>query len=205
MSPVLLYVVGAAGVGKSTLMRNLTASWSGVALPLPLPHTRYLLPDGRSGVELGRRRADFSGTDALSMSIAAVADEFVAGMPADVVLGEGQRLGTVRFLSGALVAGYAVGLVLLTASPALLDVRCSARPKLQNGPWRQASLTRALSLTRWAGETPGVRVLVLSSEREPLRLARSVTDWMLGLGEDGPAAGGSSPPRAPVGGPGSEA
>ncbi len=77
----LLYVCGAPGVGKSTVMRQLRSSWDcEVMSEPPVPHVRLRhLNTGRiMGVELGVPRENFPGTDALSMSISPYALQFLS-------------------------------------------------------------------------------------------------------------------------------
>lgn len=100
-----LYIVGAPGTGKSTVMvelvRQLGWSW--------LPDQRvwrelwtHDLVDADCAVQatyLGKQRASFSGTDALSMSASPRVVEWLheTELPA-WILGEGARLGTPKFL-----------------------------------------------------------------------------------------------------------
>ena len=100
-----VYLVGAPGTGKSTAMDALVEllglEW--------MPDERvwrevWVNPlANRSGVvqalSLGKRRDAYSGTDALSMSASPRVLEWVAATPLpSLLLGEGARLGTTRFL-----------------------------------------------------------------------------------------------------------
>ena len=100
-----LYIIGAPGTGKSSLMRRVVAglglSWG--------PEERVwrelwvnplLSPAGvQKGVSLGRERGTFSGTDALSMSAQPRVLEWLhATELPEYVVGEGMRLSSPRFL-----------------------------------------------------------------------------------------------------------
>ena len=101
-----LYVIGAPGTGKSSLMRRVVAglglSWG------PEEHVwrelwvnPLLSPVGvQKGVSLGRERGTFSGTDALSMSAQPRVLEWLlhATELPEYVVGEGMRLSSPRFL-----------------------------------------------------------------------------------------------------------
>lgn len=107
----LIYLIGAPGAGKSTLMARLTERWS--RTPAETGLTRDLLIDPQTSlleaVELGRRRLDFAGTDALGQSVIGEAIEWMINQrETDLVFAEGARLGNRRFLATSAAAGYAV-------------------------------------------------------------------------------------------------
>lgn len=152
MIPHLLYIVGAPGVGKSTVTGQLTARWDKELMThAPVPHVRLGHPaDGRlTGLELGVPRPDFPGTDALSMSIGPRALQFVLGSPVPFVLGEGSRLATQPFIGGLARGGAAVTLVRLAADEELLTERWKMRGSKQNPVWRKGAGTRATRLADW--------------------------------------------------------
>lgn len=159
MSPddlTLVYVSGAPGAGKSTLMRALTAGCDREPEAKPFAHDWLYDPReagvllSRLAVELGRRRESFSGTDALGMSVSPVACRWIAERPARLVLAEGDRLANRAFLAAAADAGYAVNLVHLWADPATLDARCAARGSKQNDSWRKGRTSKAANLAAWS-------------------------------------------------------
>lgn len=158
----LIYIIGAPGSGKSTLMRDLTARWDRAAAPGGL--MREWLTDKLTGgveaVELGRRRATFSGTDAMAQTVIGDAiDWMIAQSETRLVFGEGARLGVRRFLSCAAAAGYAVILVHLDHPDVerWREDRARRLGKIQNSTWVAGRATAARNL---AGDPPdGVNVV----------------------------------------------
>lgn len=149
-----LYVLGAPGVGKSTLVKM----WREVNGWVTLSDPRTLLgalkghtmvsPDGDpSGVYLGRQRDLYPGTDALSMAVAPHARAWAEGLGAsdvEMVVGEGARLGNVGFLR-ALAENSELTLVLLMASETALTARREGRGSTQSPSWMRGAATGALN------------------------------------------------------------
>lgn len=154
----MVYVSGAPGTGKSTLMAHLTRACGRTPIHGTIPHDLLTLPTAdrlpparfNSAVELGKRRETFSGTDALSMSIQPKAVQYLArpGLAHTLILAEGDRLANLRFLASARELGWTVTLIHLHAPPALLDERCAVRGSAQNELWRRGRITKASNLAR---------------------------------------------------------
>lgn len=148
----LLYLIGAPGVGKSTVAREVTSGWDKELIKShPVPHSRLLHPATRRclGVELGVPRTDFPGTDALAMDIGPRALQFLSSHLTPFALGEGSRLATRPFIGGLAQVGVAVTLVRLTADEELLTRRWQERGAKQNPSWRKGARTRADRLAEW--------------------------------------------------------
>lgn len=148
----LLYIVGAPGVGKSTVTRELTSGWDTyVNRHAAIPHSVLSHPvsDQIHGVELGVPRDSFPGTDALAMDIGPRALRWLQELPAPFALGEGSRLATRPFLGGLAAVGVPVTLVRLTADEELLEQRWKARGSKQNPSWRKGAATRAARVGDW--------------------------------------------------------
>lgn len=151
MTAQLIYLVGQPGAGKSTLMASLTEEYdrvpgmdNGLAMDeLVNPATGDIL-----GVEIGKRRELFSGTDALPSSIIDKAAPWISGVPYPLVLAEGARLANRRFLDAALDAGYHVTLVLLDHDDvtAWHTKRTEAIGREQNPSWVKGRLSASRNL-----------------------------------------------------------
>jgi hypothetical protein len=149
----LVYLSGPPGAGKSTLMAALTAACGRYPRSQPFAHQVLFDRDGSvQGIELGRRRDTFPGTDTLSMSVSPRACAWLATHPAELILGEGDRLATRGFLDAAAASGYTVTLVHVTAPQADLDARCTQRGSTQNDTWRRGRATKAQRLAAYAAQ-----------------------------------------------------
>lgn len=149
--PRAVYLLGAPGVGKTTLMTSLLAGFTREKFAKP-PDCKVfgyepLTVDGTlAGAHLGRTREAFSGTDALPLNVLPEAAHWAAtSQLPELLLGEGPRLGHPRFLVALHERGVRVTVVHLTADPRLLDRRCAARGSTQDADWRRGSATRALN------------------------------------------------------------
>lgn len=165
-----LYLLGAAGVGKSTVMGRLLADYT------PLDYARlhgvlrgHPLVDADGDVSalyLGRRRSLFPGTDALSMSVHPDAVEWASrwsGVPFRTIFAEGQRLGTVGFLT-TLGARGALTVVHLVAPEDVLQARRDGRGSAQNPQWVKGSRTKAYRTAEGARDA-GLRVVEVDAGR----------------------------------------
>lgn len=167
----LLYLIGAPGVGKSSLMAELTAGCARYERLTPLPHDVLLDPDGVPvAAELGRRRERFSGTDALAMNVSPAACAWLRdGNPwAELVLAEGDRLAHAGFLRAAADGGYVVTLAHLTADQDTLDRRCAERGSAQSPTWRRGRTTKAANL---AARFPALTLTLDAAHESPAELA----------------------------------
>ena len=106
----LVYLIGAPGAGKTTLMAEALGEPSG-AQASPIPHLLY--PSGV--VQIGAVRDAFAGTDALSMNIQPDVLRWLESRPGQVVVGEGDRLSNGGFFAGVAWAGYRLVVVHLRA------------------------------------------------------------------------------------------
>jgi P-loop Nucleotide Kinase3 len=145
----LVYLTGAPGAGKTTIMAHLTAHLDAYPVTRPRPaHLIYYHPTTEQfkATELGARRARFSGTDALPMNIQPYAVEWITQTPYPFVLAEGQRLANTGFLLAATHAGYQVTLAVLHATQDTLEARRAARDSHQDPTWLKAAHTRVNNL-----------------------------------------------------------
>lgn len=182
----MLYLVGAPGVGKSTVARELRSGWDTyVNRSAAVPHTVLSHPvsDRLIGVELGVPRPNFPGTDALAMDIGPRALQWLSTQCFPFALGEGARLATRPFIGGLARAGVAVTLVRLAADEELLTQRWKARGAKQNPSWRKGAATRAERVADWfsdqmAPQRPGFRFYLDMdvTEMAPAEIADRIRD-----------------------------
>jgi hypothetical protein len=175
----LVYLSGEPGVGKSTLMREVTAGWERIYLPKEpdaAPHRDLLFHRDHPGVccavELGRVRDSFSGTDALASDCINEAEAWLrtgkAARESALVLAEGARLANRRFLTAAVESGYRVQLLHLSglslaASRRANRARVLGKPE-QNASWVKGRRTAAANLALHAPEW-GVEVLLVDANK----------------------------------------
>lgn len=135
--PELTYLIGEPGSGKSTLAAHLTRDVPFNEGTWPFAHRAY-----RGGVfELGKRRRDFPGTDALSMSVQPVVLRWLKDYLPPLVFGEGDRLGNKSFLAAAAGLGYNVHVYVLEGEEAAAMGR-ELRGSRQDAKWVQGRQTK---------------------------------------------------------------
>lgn len=138
----LMYVIGEPGVGKSTLVEFLTRSIPFETSEVPIPFRRYEC----GVVEIGKRRREFSGTDALGMSIQPAVEDFLAGIGPKLVLAEGDRLGNLKFFHRAADLEYTIHVVALYG-PEVARIQRGLRGSDQDPAWlkgRQSKVRRLM-------------------------------------------------------------
>jgi adenylate kinase family enzyme len=150
---IVVYLIGVAGVGKSTTVKELTNDWSlRMEAPKPFAHRHYDTQYGR-GIVLGKDVEPFGGTDTLSWTaINHVGDFFnaCAQRNVQIIIGEGDRFANARFFDEA--QKYATLLLFsLEASDEVTDDRRKKRASMfktpiQNASWVAGRKTKALTL-----------------------------------------------------------
>lgn len=136
-----LYVIGEPGAGKSTLIQALTDGHPCETTDSPFPMRRY----DCGPLELGKRRDDFSGTDALAMNIQPKVQQFIEGVRPALLLAEGDRLGNAAFFAFLRSVGYDLRIVYLDAEGVAVERRI-ARGSSQNEAWLRGRATKVKRL-----------------------------------------------------------
>lgn len=171
-----IYLIGAPGSGKSTALKRALEirRWGDPVQKLePIPHLDY----GAGLIQLGRvRETGFSGTDALGMAINPRAIEFLESRPANIVLGEGDRLANAGFLGAADRTGV-LTLIWLDVPPEVARQRARERAlrlgtKEQTESWWKGRYTKT---ARLAGGWPHIR---LDGTRDPETVASDLADLL---------------------------
>lgn len=168
--PLMIYLIGAPGSGKSTLMRELTDRWTRTPAETGLARDFLINPQTScvEAVELGRRRPEFAGTDALGQSVIGVACQWIADQSeTGLVFAEGARLGNRRFLTRCIASDYAVLLGHLdhAMTPEWRAARELRLGRAQNPSWVKGRDTAARNLA----SDPPYGVTVISGPPGKLR------------------------------------
>lgn len=184
--PKALYLIGAAASGKSSAMRCIldllglgTGDWYKIH---PTTHAEFrgepledIVTGEYRGLSLGvTRPGGFSGTDAIGMASHSEAMAWLASgeeLP-PLILGEGQRLGTGKFLTALgertdLTVGY------LVSEQAILDERCATRGSTQKESFRKSTATGAANSAKAAIEA-GIVVVGLDTTSTPPEMAARI-------------------------------
>lgn len=142
--PLMLYLVGRPGAGKSTLMAALTAGLPFVERKQPVAHLDY----GGRVVQLGRNREGFPGTDTLGMASIVTVQSWVSSNERPMVLlGEGDRLATPKFFDHCRAAGYETTVVGVVSPNDTVQQRRAARTDWHpNEAWLRGRDTKAAKL-----------------------------------------------------------
>lgn len=165
MTARLIYLVGQPGSGKSMLMSLLTANLLRLSYEPPeVPVAHDVLIDKVTGAiigaEIGKRRAFFSGTDALPSSVIEKAIPWVESEPYELLLAEGARLANIRFLKAAM-ENYQVILAFLDHPDAEAWRRARAKQigHEQNPAWVKGRMSASRNLAAIMDNTAGAAVL----------------------------------------------
>lgn len=146
-----LYLFGAPGSGKSTLVRELTKGLRCNPEKKPLAHLVWEARRRNGAViELGGRRASFSGTDVMPLNIQPRAKAFMEAQPAPLMFAEGDRLANEGFFEAVLAAGYALSPVYVDPPPDVAHAwrqgRAERLGKAQDESWVKGRISKARGL-----------------------------------------------------------
>ncbi len=158
---IVVYLIGVAGVGKSTAVKELINSWElRMEAPKPFAHRHYNTPHGR-GIVLGKDVEPFGGTDTLSWTAINHVGEFFnacAQRNVQLIIGEGDRFANGRFFDEASAQGTLL-LFSLEAPDDVTEDRRQVRAAkfntpLQNATWIAGRKTKTTTLAAKYGAFP---------------------------------------------------
>lgn len=135
-------IIGEPGIGKSTLVETLTRAASYEDYSEPFYFRRY----DAGPVELGRRREDFSGTDALPMSVQPKVEQWLNDITPRLLLFEGDRLSNAKFFAHLRRLGYVLHLYELSG-PAYARERRKMRGSDQDPTWLKGRASKVRNLS----------------------------------------------------------
>jgi hypothetical protein len=193
----MVYLVGPPGVGKSTAVAELI-SQLGLRRAEPEPLSRpsqhrlwgepLVTPRGvRVGVALGKstkartmrmtaeQSSLFSGTDRLSMGVSPEAVHWVEHdeLP-ELIIGEGSRLGTKKFLTAA-ARNCRLLVVHLTADDVELDARRKGRGTNQSTTFLKAMVTASAGAADTAASEGAAVLRLATTDLSPAKVAEAVS------------------------------
>ena len=166
-----IYLIGAPGVGKTTLINYLIADWDITGFSkTPISHTLYRLPDGRTATQLGVAKPPFGGTDTLSFTVIEKATQWLPDT--HILLAEGDRLANPRYLT-YLQETTNLNLFHLKAPQTTLTARRTQRATKHNLPeqntqWANSRATKHAKLAEQFNAT------TLDATLKPEQLAQIV-------------------------------
>jgi GTPase SAR1 family protein len=159
---IVVYLIGVAGVGKSTTVTELSRDWTlRSEQSKPFAHRHYTTPHGKA-VIMGKNVQPFGGTDTLSWTAINEVENFLtvcSQRNIELVVGEGDRFANDRFLDTATKIADHVLLYHLTADEDTTKKRRGDRSALwgtkqQNEKWVQGRQTKTDGLSQRWGATP---------------------------------------------------
>jgi energy-coupling factor transporter ATP-binding protein EcfA2 len=166
----MLYIIGAPGSGKTTLVRALTDGLRTVTTTKPIPQICYLrwwddVPPGlqplvrTQGIQFARPRETFGGTDSLPMNIQPTVEAEIRNAAASKrninyhVIAEGDRLGNEKFFNAVIDAGWQLDIVFLDCDFELGQQRRTDRARhvgsaVQDATWVKGRITKVTNLVQ---------------------------------------------------------
>lgn len=158
--PLLVYLFGEPGAGKSTLTRDAIGGImkTGFRQRKPFAHTIFPFAGGMTAY-LGEDdgKGLFPGTDRLSMGAQPLAIKFLRDAAIRTVIAEGDRLATVSFFEAALQTGHKILAVHVVSSQAdrRRKKRATQAGKKQNETWVKGRISKVEKLAEYCRSKEG--------------------------------------------------
>lgn len=143
----VVYIMGAPGSGKTTLMREVLAPYPAIQHARPFAHIEYEHPKERV-VQVGKDRGTFSGTDALSLSVQPDVIKWLRYCDYDTIMAEGDRLANDKFFDACEATLDGLVLVLVDTDPEVAATRRKMRGSNQNPSWLKGRISKVEALRK---------------------------------------------------------
>ena len=170
-----IYILGEPGVGKSTLVKELTSTYKLVAnLQRPIPHTLYRTPTSERCITLGAPHPTFPGTDTLPFNaINQMERLFLQCTQHNLnIIGEGDRLANQRFIELARNHGD-LHLYYLVAPPAETAKRRQQRSQTHNTKQQDTAWVKGRQ-TKHSKLAAANNAITLDATKTPKELAAQI-------------------------------
>lgn len=173
---IVVYLIGVAGVGKSTVVSELSRNWHlRMELNTPFAHRHYSTPHGNA-VILGKNIEPFGGTDTLSWTAINHVQQFLTvcrERHVDLIVGEGDRFANDRFMDTATRIADRTLLYHLHTDDDTTQQRRTERSakwntKTQNAQWIQGRKTKTIGLAQRWNATP------IDANQQPHTIAQTI-------------------------------
>jgi ribose 1,5-bisphosphokinase PhnN len=171
----VVYIIGAPGAGKTTLMRETMAPYQTIQHAAPFAHIEYDHPTERV-VQLGKDRGTFSGTDALSMSVQPNVMKWLQYCDYETIMAEGDRLANDKFFDACESTLDGLVLVLVDTDPEVAAARRKMRGSKQDPAWLKGRITKVEHLRKRG---------VITTLGRDLQREGALLRAVLGWGNDG--------------------
>jgi hypothetical protein len=178
----LIYVIGYPGVGKSTAVAQALQTLgylAGVQHEQPIPHIAWHNEKSSIINELGRRRDNFSGTDALALNIQPKATAWLEQRPDGTFIAEGDRLANGKFFDVASRTCERFVIAHIDAPLEIAQTRAQRRAErlniaTQNDSWWRGRATKVTNLVSAYRD----RVVTIDAQRPRLEIAGEIVDLL---------------------------
>lgn len=152
---IIVYLIGVAGVGKTTTVQQLIKDWKfRCQIDKPFAHSHYNSTHGKS-IVLGKNKLPFAGTDTLSWTAINHWETFLKTClthKVELIIGEGDRFSTTKCFEIAQQHGKLLTYNLEAPDPITLERRQQRATQynktLQNESWVAGRKTKTNNLAQ---------------------------------------------------------
>ena len=143
-SGILYYVIGYPASGKTTALGSAITARVATEHTKPFKHIAY--EDGT--VQIGARRTQFGGTDALPFNVQPKVLKWLPEAEASVIVGEGDRLCNDKFFNAVVEMGMPLKIVHIEVPELIARYRAWARRYELNESWLKSRRTKVDRVVR---------------------------------------------------------